>query len=162
MLNILEFSSRIYNGPNNPADPANDQAIDSRRVNASAVWYEASLKVQRGEYRWRFYFIPLMRRTIGRDHENDLIVDDKSVSGIHAIATFDGKKLLLGDTLSAHGTFVNGRRLNRGEQIEVSDLDVICFGHARVRIRRITERTVTPDPTGPVTLAGDGDMKQCA
>lgn len=159
MWKFLDFVRRIYNGPTHPAY---DQDNNVLRQNMSGVWYEASVKVQRGEYRWCLHFLPLNRRTIGRDYENDLTVNDERVSLLHAIATFDGNRLVIGDTLSALGTFVNGRRLNRGESVEVRANDVIHLGPVRVMIRRIREHRVTPDPTGSTALAGGGQIRRCA
>lgn len=160
---FLQFLSRLHNGPNNPTDPESNQGNNVREVNASRAWYEASLKVQRGEYRWCMHFQPIKRRTFGRDDENDLIVDDESVSRIHAVAKFDGNKLLLGDTLSEHGTFVNGRRVSRGEWVEITDVDVIHLGNARVRITRMTKHSVTPGPKTPgAAMAIGAHMRRCA
>lgn len=55
----------------------------------------------------------MMRYTIGRNAENDLIISDSSVSGEHAeiIVSEDFKMYTLKDLGSTNGTFINNRRV---------------------------------------------------
>lgn len=48
---------------------------------------------------------------IGRDLDNDIRLVDGTVSGHHAIITFDGTNYMIQDVGSKNGTFVNGTRI---------------------------------------------------
>ena len=66
------------------------------------------------------------RFTIGRTPENDLPIDDSSLSRRHAlIETIEGH-FNLSDCGSSNGTFINGRQINAPE--ELNDWDVLTFG----------------------------------
>jgi hypothetical protein len=70
--------------------------------------------------------VDLKRFSIGRTPENDLEIDDGSLSRRHAlIEEFDGK-FTLSDCGSSNGTFVNGQQVTT--PIELSDWDVLTFG----------------------------------
>jgi len=49
--------------------------------------------------------------TLGRNHDNDLVIQSTKVSGKHAILKKIGNRLVLEDNSSRNGTFVNGRRI---------------------------------------------------
>jgi pSer/pThr/pTyr-binding forkhead associated (FHA) protein len=44
--------------------------------------------------------------------------------------------ILVADTGSTNGTYINGRRIANGESRQVEDGDVIGFGDIEVRLRR--------------------------
>jgi diguanylate cyclase (GGDEF)-like protein len=61
---------------------------------------------------------------IGRASNNDLFIDQESISRHHARITFDGRAYWLEDLKSTNGTFINDdavveRRLHDGDQIRV-------------------------------------------
>ena len=72
------------------------------------------------------------RARIGRDPENDLVVDDLLVSRFHAElrARPDGRHELV-DLGSRNGTFVNGRMVDRAI---VEELDIVSVGHNTFRL----------------------------
>jgi pSer/pThr/pTyr-binding forkhead associated (FHA) protein len=73
------------------------------------------------------------RRTrIGRDLENDIVVDDPLVSRFHAelLARPDGRHELV-DLGSRNGTFVNGRLVDRAV---LEELDIVSVGHSTFRL----------------------------
>jgi ABC-type multidrug transport system ATPase subunit len=72
------------------------------------------------------------RARIGRDHENDIVVDDLLVSRFHAElrAQQDGTYELV-DLGSRNGTFVNGRAVERAA---LQDLDIVTVGHHMFRL----------------------------
>ena len=49
--------------------------------------------------------------TLGRKKGNDIVIDDPSVSSIHAALEFDGKWMQVYDFGSKNGTYVNGERV---------------------------------------------------
>ena len=83
-------------------------------------------------------FTPGGRRVgVGRGTDNDLYINDRSVSKIHAALVMNKEgTLLVSDTGSTNGTFINGRRLNYGEARQIADGDVIGFGDIEVRFRK--------------------------
>ncbi|MCB9727391.1 MAG: FHA domain-containing protein [Deltaproteobacteria bacterium] len=62
--------------------------------------------------------------TIGRDPNNDVIIDNVGVSRIHASLTLEGSELIVRDMASANGVYVNGRQVDAhpfrdGDQIQI-------------------------------------------
>ena len=77
------------------------------------------------------------RLNVGRAADNELSVNDKSVSKVHAalLMTAEGT-LLVADTGSTNGTYLNGRRIAYGESRLIEDGDVVGFGDVEVRLRK--------------------------
>ncbi len=68
------------------------------------------------------------RLRIGRGEDNDIVVDDLSVSRQHAVMRLSGGRFEIRDLKSANGTFVNGRRIDRavlddGDLVEIGRHD---------------------------------------
>src|ERR1044071_278949 len=76
------------------------------------------------------------RLNVGRASDNELSLNDASVSKIHAalLMTAEGS-LLVTDTGSTNGTYLNGRRIAYGESRLIEDGDVVGFGDVEVRLR---------------------------
>jgi pSer/pThr/pTyr-binding forkhead associated (FHA) protein len=75
--------------------------------------------------------------SVGRASDNDLILNDKSVSKIHAALVMNREgTLMVADTGSTNGTYINGRRIAYGEARQIEDGDVVGFGNIEVRFRR--------------------------
>jgi pSer/pThr/pTyr-binding forkhead associated (FHA) protein len=65
-----------------------------------------------GDYLGRRISLRPGRQTIGRRADNDIVLDDLSVSASHAwIMNQQGQSVVM-NTLSTNGTFVNGRRVH--------------------------------------------------
>jgi hypothetical protein len=77
------------------------------------------------------------RLNVGRAADNELTLNDASVSKIHAalLMTSEGT-LLVADTGSTNGTYLNGRRIAYGESRLIEDGDVVGFGDVEVRLRK--------------------------
>ncbi|HEX6650398.1 MAG TPA: FHA domain-containing protein [Pyrinomonadaceae bacterium] len=77
------------------------------------------------------------RLNVGRASDNELSLNDASVSKIHAalLMTSEGT-LLVADTGSTNGTYINGRRIAYGESRPIEDGDVVGFGDVEVRLRK--------------------------
>ena len=77
------------------------------------------------------------RLNVGRASDNELTLNDASVSKIHGalLMTAEGT-LLVADTGSTNGTYINGRRIAYGESRVIEDGDVIGFGDVEVRLRK--------------------------
>jgi hypothetical protein len=77
------------------------------------------------------------RLNVGRASDNELTLNDASVSKIHAALLMTGEgTLLVADTGSTNGTFINGRRIAYGESRPLEDGDVVGFGDVEVRLRK--------------------------
>jgi hypothetical protein len=77
------------------------------------------------------------RVSIGRVADNDLQLEHPSVSKIHAALVMNREgTLLVADTGSTNGTFINGRRISYGEARQIEDGDVVSFGDVEVRFKR--------------------------
>lgn len=84
------------------------------------------------------FFKPGGRRLgIGRAAGSDLCFDHPSVSKVHAALVMNREgTLLVADTGSTNGTFINGRRIAYGEARQIEDGDVVGFGDVEVRFRK--------------------------
>ncbi|MGB3382516.1 FHA domain-containing protein [Rhodanobacter sp. FW102-FHT14D06] len=67
------------------------------------------------------------RQAIGRRLDNDIVVDDLSVSGCHAWITQQHGRCIIMNTLSTNGTFVNDRRIH---EVALRHGDHIRLGQA--------------------------------
>ena len=90
-------------------------------------------------------FEPKKRLSVGRTRENDLVIDDHSVSKIHASLFLNSEhKLLVADTGSTNGTFVDGQRIPYGKAVEIGTGTPLKFGSVDVVVE-IAPRAV-PEP----------------
>ncbi len=72
------------------------------------------------------------RLSIGRTKENDISIDDASVSKMHASLKLDADRLVVADTGSTNGTFIDGERIAYGkartfaidQKLKVGSIDV--------------------------------------
>ena len=77
------------------------------------------------------------RLSVGRATDNDICLNHPSVSKIHAALRMDAEgNLLVADTGSTNGTYINGRRIAYGEARLVADGDVVGFGDVETRFRK--------------------------
>jgi hypothetical protein len=77
------------------------------------------------------------RINVGRVNGNELQLEHASVSKVHAALVMNREgTLLVADTGSTNGTFINGRRISYGEARHVEDGDVVSFGDVEVRFKR--------------------------
>lgn len=78
--------------------------------------------------------------SIGRDFDNDLILDDTLVSRRHAIIIWKNDGFYLEDMKSSNGTFLNGEKISEPEKLE--NLDIITFGIYQYSFNRGEEENV--------------------
>ncbi|HEX8140225.1 MAG TPA: FHA domain-containing protein [Pyrinomonadaceae bacterium] len=102
------------------------------------VQITARVTLPRGTREKVLQFTPGGRRlNVGRGSDNDLHIDDASVSKIHASLVMNREgTLLVADTGSTNGTYINGRRLAYGEARQIEEGDVVGFGDIEVRLQR--------------------------
>ena len=78
------------------------------------------------------------RKSVGRTKENDLAINDESVSKIHAALVLNtDKQLMVADTGSTNGTFINGERIAYGRAFIVKTGDKLKFGTVEVLLEHI-------------------------
>ncbi|MGI8567339.1 MAG: FHA domain-containing protein [Pyrinomonadaceae bacterium] len=84
------------------------------------------------------FFKPGGRRMgVGRAAGSDLCFDHPSVSKVHAALVMNREgTLMVADTGSTNGTFINGRRIAYGEARQIEDGDVVGFGDVEVRFKK--------------------------
>jgi pSer/pThr/pTyr-binding forkhead associated (FHA) protein len=76
---------------------------------------------------------PSGRISIGRTGSNDLVLNDTSVSKVHAALVVTGNgQLSLADTGSTNGTFINGERIAYGKATKLVEGDLVRFGTVEV------------------------------
>ena len=84
---------------------------------------------------------------IGRREENDLAIDDPSVSGVHCEMLFDGQTLFVRDLGSTNGTFIDGAPISEGA---LRPGQVLHLGSVELRL----EIPRAPgDPSIPIPVA---------
>ena len=103
-----------------------------------AVELIARVTIQNGAHEIPLGLVPGGKRlSVGRVADNELALNDASVSKIHAALTMNQQgTLLVADTGSTNGTFINGRRIAYGEARQIEDRDVVGFGDVEVRFRK--------------------------
>lgn len=86
----------------------------------------------------RIVFTEGRRMSVGRTKENDLTINDESVSKIHASLVLNAERqLLLADTGSTNGTFINEQRIAYGKAVPVGEGDKVMFGMIKVAFERV-------------------------
>ncbi len=104
--------------------------------------YIAEFTVKNELRRKQLTFAEKERRSVGRTKENDLWLDDASVSKIHAALVLNSdKQLMVADTGSTNGTFINGERIAYGKAIVIKDTDKLKFGTVEVALEHLFKET---------------------
>jgi pSer/pThr/pTyr-binding forkhead associated (FHA) protein len=86
-------------------------------------------------------FVSGKRLGVGRTKENDLCIEDGSISKIHAALVLNSEdQLMVADTGSTNGTFINDNRIAYGRAFVIGEGDKVKFGTVEVFLRR------TPKP----------------
>ena len=104
-------------------------------------------------------FVAGQRKSVGRTKENDIFINDASVSKLHASLALNREgRLLVADTGSTNGTFINGRRIAYGKAEAVADTDALTFGTVDVKIEHLQNRESTAvqlNGQAPTVAIGD-------
>ena len=107
------------------------------------------------------------RCTVGRTGGNDLVLDDPSVSKMHAALSVDGEgSLSVADTGSTNGTFINDQRIAYGKAMALVIGDKVRFGEIEVAFERQPrpivlepEETPSADPIDEAVKIGGLEFK---
>lgn len=97
------------------------------------------------------------RLSVGRTKENDIAIDDQSISKAHASLLLNKEgKLIVADTGSTNGTFVRGERIAYGKAVEISTGDSLLFGLVKVDVKFAPKERTELAPTQAYKV---GDME---
>ncbi|NWF53884.1 MAG: FHA domain-containing protein [Syntrophaceae bacterium] len=81
---------------------------------------------------------------IGRDKENDVVIDNIAVSGKHAlIRRKEGKGYFIRDLNSSNGTFLNGTQIDTQDH-PLTDGAVIGIAKFEIRVKEISPQAPSP------------------
>jgi two-component system NtrC family response regulator len=88
------------------------------------------LFIQKKDGKTRIFVVKKILTTIGRDPQNDLVLEDKKVSSLHAHILLKEGKYWITDLNSTNGTSVNGKfvkqhYLQNKDKIEIGDYQII-------------------------------------
>lgn len=89
------------------------------------------------------------RRGVGRTRDNDLPIEDQSISKIHATLVLNSERtLLVADTGSTNGTFINDKRIAYGRAFPISTADKVKFGNIEVAFEHIPREVEEVEEVG--------------
>ncbi|MBN2358924.1 MAG: sigma 54-interacting transcriptional regulator [Deltaproteobacteria bacterium] len=104
----------------------------------------AGLLIYRAEGKRKAVTVAAGGVRVGKNPENDLVLNDRSVSGFHAVVYARAGRYFVRDLESTNGTVVNNLKIVEGELPFGAD---IRFGRAEVRFeRQVTEAPLTDEP----------------
>jgi hypothetical protein len=95
------------------------------------------------------------RLSVGRTKENDLWLDDESVSKVHAALVLNSEnQLMIADTGSTNGTFINNQRIAYGKATPIKSGDKLKFGTVEVALNRIVKEVEQKEIYAENTVLG--------
>ncbi len=105
---------------------------------APAAQAELALKSKRFELRTKA--ASGARISLGRSHDNVFVIEDSTVSSVHAAFTLAANgTLYITDLGSSNGTFVNGVQIGMGDKTIVRAGDALRFGDVEVLLEYDTQ-----------------------
>jgi pSer/pThr/pTyr-binding forkhead associated (FHA) protein len=112
--------------------------LEEKKIETEKEFFVAQFTLNEEQKNVVIAFTDGERKNVGRTKNNDLWIDDPSVSKIHAALVLNSKKrLMVADTGSTNGTFVSGQRISYGKAILVNNGEKIKFGTIEVVIDHI-------------------------
>lgn len=134
-----------------PSEPKASQSEENRRFRI-----EASFSIGGRLVSQTIDISPGQRLSIGRSATNDLVIDDESVSKIHASLFIDSDgRMRVADTGSTNGTFIEGKRISYGKSHEAGRNKLITFGGITVKLEVSNPVTGGSAEDNPEMMAGD-------
>lgn len=96
------------------------------------------------------------RLSVGRATGSDLVIDDVSVSKIHASLVIGSEsRLSVADTGSTNGTFINDERIAYGKAPQLADGDKVKFGSVEVTFEHVPQPSELEMDRGTQGLSGE-------
>lgn len=132
---------------------ANDDAAPTKRSSTSATFI-AHYQINEVMGEKRLEFETGARLSVGRTFGNNLVLDDASVSKMHASLAIIEGALAVADTGSTNGTFINGERISYGKATSVAEKDLVRFGVVDVAFERIPVSVDEPPDEKSVSVHG--------
>ncbi len=91
------------------------------------------LLVRKGPDVGERFVIDRARLSVGRDPDSDIFLNDVTVSRNHAVLLYGGGEVILEDSGSLNGTYVNGVRVDRaplgdGDVLQVGTFQMVFMG----------------------------------
>lgn len=124
------------------------ESADSARAERQAATLHCRFQIGESVTERKMELEEGKRISIGRTKENDLRIDDASVSKAHAALLLNKEgRLVVADTGSTNGTFVNGGRIAYGKAIELSPGSELTIGVVKVELRMQFDSPPAVDPT---------------
>lgn len=68
--------------------------------------------------------------TVGRSTDNDICISDLGVSRFHAQFLKKDDRVFIVDLNSSHGVFIDGKRIEPGQEVEVKRENIVLLGHS--------------------------------
>ncbi|MCD9188026.1 MAG: FHA domain-containing protein [Pyrinomonadaceae bacterium] len=103
---------------------------------------------------------PGQRLSVGRGNENNLTIEDASVSKIHASLMLNNdNQLVVADTGSTNGTFINNERIPYGKAIPIEKNQKVIFGLIEVSLNYIqpsVPELIETEKAKPVSVSING------
>lgn len=101
------------------------------RLTVAALQGAPALFIDAGTHERR---VPLTQpvTTLGRELDNDVVLDDQRVSRYHLRVSLESGEIVIEDLESTNGTYLNGRRVRRAS---LHDGDALIIGGVSVRVR---------------------------
>ena len=100
----------------------------------------AKIYITNGPDKGQSFDLEMATISVGRSPDNDLQVNDRSASRKHLLVLTRANKYFIQDLNSKNGTFVNGKRISSGRELEIKEglpvslgKTVICLGNASSR-----------------------------
>jgi len=113
-------------------------------ISAADRSFVASYSLDGIEKTKRLNFADKKRQSVGRTKENDLAIEDPSISKMHASLTVNGDgRLVVADTGSTNGTFIDNSRVAYGKAAVVAPDALVKFG--TVEVKFTAEHIPRPD-----------------
>jgi len=92
----------------------------------------------------RLRFQNNQRLSVGRTRENDLIIEETSLSKVHASLFLNSENnLMVADTGSTNGTFINDERISYGKAMVIGNTDKVIFGTVEVSFEYVPKPVET-------------------
>jgi pSer/pThr/pTyr-binding forkhead associated (FHA) protein len=107
---------------------------------------DARLKLLTGPRGGEFISLPPGKLLVGRDHDCDLQLETQLVSRHHCLLLWDGSGLRIRDLSSPNGTYVNRRRIEKGQTVPLRDNDIVSVGSIDEATFTIELRQGAPGP----------------
>jgi hypothetical protein len=101
------------------------------------------------------------QRSVGRTGTSDLMLNDASVSKIHASLVADTEGVLsVADTGSTNGTFINGQRIAYGKAVRLHDGDRVTFGSIEVKFESLPNPLAASSNDGATGMNDADEMSK--